>query len=338
MRKLTVLMLLAVLAALGWGLFWLAGATATEKALARWFDDRRAEGWVAKASALDTRGFPSRFDTTFEGLELSDPDTGVAWSAPLFQLLSLSYKPTHLIAVWPGAQAFSTPDAAYEIEAEGMRGSLILSPSLSLETQSSTIETGPARLVSSNGWTATLEHGQLSMRQAPELGDPGVNDLYFTAIGVDPGSALLSRLDGVGGLTGVIDEVTVTARVRFDRPWDRRAIEVARPQPRQVTLNALTARWGELKLTGSGEFEIDAAGQPEGEIALEATNWREMLAIAEATGAVSEEEARRYLQGLTLIAALSGDPNRLDVTLRFERGLAYLGPIPVGPAPDLRIP
>jgi len=338
MRKLTVLMLLAVLAALGWGLYWLAGATATEKALARWFDDRRAEGWVAQTSALDTRGFPNRFDTTFEGLELSDPDTGVAWSAPVFQLLSLSYKPTHVIAVWPGAQAFSTPDAAYEIEAEGMRGSMIIAPSLSLETVSSTIETGAARLVSSHGWTATLERGQLSMRQAPGVGDPGVNDLYLTAIGVDPGSALLGRLDGVGGLTGVIDEVTITARVRFDRPWDRRAIEVARPQPRQVTLEALTARWGELKLTGSGALEIDAAGQPEGEIALEATNWREMLAIAEATGAVTEDEARRYLQGLTLIASLSGDPDKLDVTLRFESGLAFMGPIPVGSAPDLRIP
>lgn len=338
MRKLTVLMLLAVLAAIGWGLFWLAGATATEKALAHWFDDRRAEGWLAETSALDTRGFPNRFDTTFEGLELSDPDTGVAWSAPLFQLLSLSYKPTHVIAVWPGTQQFSTPDAAYEIEAEGMRGSINLAASLSLETLSSTIETGPARLASSNGWTATVERGQLSMRQAPGVEDPGVNDLFLTAIGVDPGSALLDRLDGVAGLGAAIDELTISARVRFDRPWDRRAIEIARPQPRDVALEAFTAHWGELRLTGSGALEIDAGGIPTGEIALEAVNWREMLAIAEATGAVSEGEARRYLQGLNLIASLSGDPDRLDVTLRFERGRAYLGPIPVGPAPDLRIP
>ena len=338
MRKLTVLMLLAVLAAIGWGLFWLAGATATEKALARWFDDRRAEGWVAETAALNTRGFPSRFDTTFEGLELSDPDTGVAWSAPLFQLLSLSYKPTHVIAVWPGTQQFTTPDAAYGIEAERMRGSIILAPNLSLETLSSTIETGPARLASSNGWTATLERGQLSMRQAPGEGDPGVNDLFVTAVGVDPGSALLARLDGVAGLGAAIDEVTISARVRFDRPWDRRAIEIARPQPREVMLEALTAHWGELRLTGSGALEIDAVGKPEGEIALEATNWRQMLEIAQATGALSEAEARRYLQGLTLIAALSGNSDTLAVNLRFERGLAFLGPIPVGPAPEMQIP
>jgi hypothetical protein len=338
MRKLTVLMLLAVLAALGWGLFWLVGATAMEKALAHWFDERRAEGWRAEVAALDTRGFPSRFDTTFEGLDLSDPDTGVAWSAPLFQLLSLSYKPNHLIAVFPGLQRFETPDATYEIEAEAMRASLILAPSLSLETVSSTIETGPARLISSNDGTATLERAQLSMRQTPGEADKGVNDLYLTAVGVDPGSALLDRLDGVAGLGAVIDEVTLSARVRFDRPWDRRAIEVARPQPRDVMLEAFTARWGELRLTGSGTLEIDADGEPQGEIALEAVNWREMVEIAEATGVLSEGEARRYLQGLTLVAALSGDPDTLDVTLRFERGLAFLGPLPLGAAPDLRLP
>jgi len=303
MRKLTVLMLLAVLAALGWGLFWLVGATAMEKALAHWFDERRAEGWRAEVAALDTRGFPSRFDTTFEGLDLSDPDTGVAWSAPLFQLLSLSYKPNHLIAVFPGLQRF-----------------------------------GPARLVSSNDGTATLERAQLSMRQTPGEADKGVNDLYLTAVGVDPGSALLDRLDGVAGLGAVIDEVTLSARVRFDRPWDRRAIEVARPQPRDVMLEAFTARWGKLRLTGSGTLEIDADGEPQGEIALEAVNWREMVEIAEATGVLSEGEARRYLQGLTLVAALSGDPDTLDVTLRFERGLAFLGPLPLGAAPDLRLP
>ncbi|GGD35767.1 DUF2125 domain-containing protein [Sinisalibacter lacisalsi] len=338
MRKLTVIMLLAVLAAIGWGLFWLIGATAMEKALAQWLDDRRAEGWRAETTALETRGFPSRFDTTFEGLDLADPDTGVAWSAPLFQLLSLSYKPTQVIAVFPGVQRFSTPEAAYEIEAERMRGSMSLAPSLSLETRNSTIEIDMARLTSSQDWVATLERAQLSMRQSPDSQDPGMNDVFITARGIDPGSAVFTRLDGITGLGQLIDEVTLTARVRFDRPWDRRAIEVARPQPRAVEIEALTARWGDLLLTGAGAVEVGPEGEPRGEIELEATNWREMLAIAEAGEAISAQEADRIERGLTLLAGLGGDPDRLDVTLRFERGLTFLGPVPVGPAPDFSLP
>ena len=72
------------------------------------------------------RGFPNRFDTNFTDLELADPSTGWAWSVNFFQLFSLSYKPTHLIAVWPPQQKLSTSNRKLAISSADMRASLVI--------------------------------------------------------------------------------------------------------------------------------------------------------------------------------------------------------------------
>jgi len=38
------------------------------------------------------------------------------------------------------------------------------------------------------------------------------------------------------------------------------------------------------------------------------------------------------------MANLSGDPEQLDLTVSFRRGVMFLGPIPVGAAPDMGLP
>jgi len=338
MRKLTFFLLLLILAAIAWGVFWIFGARTVENVMNDWLAERRAEGWVAEASALETRGFPNRFDTTFEGLELADPDTEVGWSAPAFQLLSLSYKPNHVIAVWPGQQTFSTPDASYTMSAETMRGSIIISPSLSLETQSSTIEIAAASVTSTKGWTADLGSGQISMRARPDAAQAHTYDLYFTFSELDPGDAFLAPLKGVAGLPRVIDAVSMTATGSFDKAWDLSAVEVARPQLRALTINQITARWGDLLLVGGGALEVSVDGTPTGDLEFEATNWRDMVDIAEATGAITPDAARGITRALSLMANLSGDPEQLDLTVSFRRGVMFLGPIPVGAAPDMGLP
>ena len=101
MRRLLVVVLVAALA---WGGYWFVGARAVESGLTAWIDQRRAEGWAADYATLNTRGFPNRFDTTITDLQLADPHTGVAWTAPFFQILALSYRPNHVIAVWPDSR------------------------------------------------------------------------------------------------------------------------------------------------------------------------------------------------------------------------------------------
>jgi len=87
----------------------------------------------------------------------------------------------------------------------------------------------------------------------------------------------------------------------------------------------------------AGALDIDAQGQPTGEIALNARNWREMLALAVNAGAIPAEAASAAELGLGFLAALSGAENSLDAPLSFKGGRTYLGPIPIGPAPTLNL-
>ena len=80
-----------------WGGYWFIGSAGFEKGLAAWFDERRSAGWVADYSDIKTRGFPNRFDTTISDLELADTRAGLAWSAPFFQIFTLSYRPNHIV-------------------------------------------------------------------------------------------------------------------------------------------------------------------------------------------------------------------------------------------------
>lgn len=338
MRNLTRLLTLLVLASLGWGGYWFVGARATERGFTAWLDARAAEGWQAEVSDLTTAGFPNRFDTTFTALTLADPETAVAWQAPWFQLLSLSYKPLHVIAVWPETQTLALPGQSLDIAAERMRGSLELDATPALPLTRSVVELAGVALTSSKAWTATLDAGQLALRQTPDRPGEPTYDFAVNAGGFAPAGPTVDLMRQAAKLPEVIDRLEAQITVTFDKGWDRSALEARRPQPRTIELTALAAQWGQLALAGQGSLSVDTAGTPTGEIALEATNWREMVTLAEASGALAPERVGLVTRALETVAALSGDPDRLDVPLRFAGGLTWLGPLPLGTAPLLSLP
>ncbi len=329
-----ILLAIVVAAALGWSLYWLTGARAVEQAARAWVTDRSAEGWVAHAEAIDTRGFPNRFDTSFEGFELADPDTGLAWQAPLFQILALSYRPRHIIAVWPETQSVATPLQRIAVTSEDMRASAEIGPGRSFPLDRAVLTFDAMGLSSTAGWAAAVGSGQMAVRATPA--QASVYDLVFEAREVRlplDWAGLLSR----PGLVGEVAEgVSVELQVAFDRPWDLRAVEERRPQPRRIDLRLARAQWGELDLRVAGTLDVDPAGVPEGAITVKATNWREILALAVAGGVVPEPLAGLMENGLGQIAALSGNPSTIDVPLQLADGRVTLaGFVPLGPAPRI---
>lgn len=332
MRRLLVVV---VVAALGWGGYWFVGARAVESGLSGWIDQRRAEGWAADYASLNTRGFPNRFDTTIRELHLADPQTGVAWSAPFFQILALSYKPNHVIAVWPPEQTLSSPFQNITVTNDRMRGSVVLYPGPSLELDRSVFELEDFRMTSSLGWSASLDKGSLGTR--PTVGKTDTYDIGFDATGVRPSRDLLEALNPGGTLPDVFERLHIETTVAFDAPWDRFAIEDRRPQITRLDLDILQANWGEMDLHAAGGLEVDATGIPSGRITVRAKNWREMLQLAVASGAIAEGFAPTIERALELLAGMSGNPETLDAPLSFQNGKVSFGPIPLGPAPTLVI-
>ncbi|MEL7213661.1 MAG: DUF2125 domain-containing protein [Pseudomonadota bacterium] len=330
-----VLGIIVVLAVAGWGGYWYLGKSAYQAGLEQWFEDRRTEGWVADYAALETGGFPSRFDTEITSLELADPETGVAWQAPLFRVEAASASPTEIDVVWPGEQTIASPQERVTILSEVMRAGVRFAPntSLALEAMDATLDQVVLR--SSEGWESAVQSGIFTTRL--DEGSTTAHVINFTATGVTPGAQIVDIIDTSDILPDALETLQLDMTADFDAPWDRAAIEERRPQPTALDLRLAKAQWGPLELSAVGAVTVDADGRPEGSIDIKATEWREMLRMAVAGGVIPADLAPTIERGLQLLAGLSGSSTSLNTTLNFNRGLMSVGPIPVGPAPVLRL-
>jgi hypothetical protein len=330
MRKLTVVIIVAFAL---WGGYWFVASRAVQNGLSTWLSEQLGTGWVAEYSSLRTRGFPNRFDTTISDLRLESQRAGVTWQVPRFQIFALSYKPNNIIAVWPDQFSLALPGEDITITSAQIIGSVAFTPGTALELDRSSFEIDDAAIVSSRGWSMNMATARLATRQTE--GTPFAHDISINASGIQPPRALLARLDPGGALPAVFEALTIDATVSFDAQWDRISYARQRPQITGLEWKKFQAIWGDLDLSASGELAIDARGVPSGLITLRTSDWREMLAIGIANGAVSSGVSQTFERALELLAALSDDPDVLEIPLRFKDGFMSFGPIPLGPAPRL---
>lgn len=324
------LLVVIVAAAALYAGYWFVGSNGAAAGFERWFEDRRAEGWIAEVEDINTRGFPSRFDTTLTNISLADPDTGVAYSAPFLQIFALSYKPEHLIAVWPNAQTIGSPYGKAAITSADMRASLIVQKNRSLALEKANFVTEELAIKMENG----AEFGSDKALIAIEQTEAVQNSYHF---GVNLQDLTLPQPKGLRLNTGLLPKTLAYARgdvtAQFDAPWDLSALQTARPQPTRIDVKRIEAKWGKLELRFAGGFDVDNEGRASGKITIKAQNWRDILAVSAATGAIPEQLVNPIEQGLSLLSGLSGNRNTLDLPLDLEAGLMKLGPIPLGPAP-----
>ncbi|MGI3212375.1 DUF2125 domain-containing protein [Roseovarius tibetensis] len=324
-----------VVAALAWSAYWAIGQRGLRQGFIDWFDARRAEGWVAETSDLTVRGFPNRFDTGFSDLVLADPATGLAWEAPYFQVNALSYRPNHVIAIWPETQRIATPQEKFRVTAEDMRASLRMTPDTRFAPETLRLTADFLQVTPETRADDTTALTSLSL--AAERRQDRTYRLGLAAEGLTLSPPWRDRLDPENRLPAQISNLEADLTVTFDKIWDRTAIEEARPQPTRIKVDLVDGLWGRLHLQAAGAVDVTPEGLPEGEITVKARNWREMIAVAQAAGALPDSLVQTVENGLAMIARMNGDQETLDISLNFSNGRVRLGPIPLGRAPVLRL-
>ena len=330
LKTLFVIILVSLIAGSGW---WYAGASTTERMLAGWLEDRRAEGWLVNYEGLDTSGYPTQFATVIAELQLADPETGWAWTAPEFRLTQSSYRPDQIRADWPPTQTLASPFERLDIVSAAIWAELDIQPANNLALDASSTVMQDVRIDSTEGWSMALSEGQVQvMRQD---GQEATYDVLFEAQGMSPPQAVRTRLDPAGLLPEAIEVARYEAVMAFDRPWNLSAVERARPQITTLDLQDLRAEWGEMLLRASGALDVDAEGRASGELAVRAENWQAMLEMAARSGVLTETLARGARSALGFLSGMSGRPEDLDATLRLQDGFVFLGPLPIGEAPRL---
>ncbi|MHA3976171.1 DUF2125 domain-containing protein [Halovulum sp. GXIMD14794] len=327
------LFFLVVIAALAWSGYWFVGSTAKREAIAGWLSAQQSRGWIAEADEIAVQGYPNRFDTTLSGLELADPASDVAWSAPSFRIYALSYAPNHIIASWPQSQTVSGPFGALRIDSREMTGSVRFQPSTSLALDETRIEMRGVDISAAEGWSTGLGEGRFALRADPTAEIPNTYEVFLRGSVLEIPEALRDRLDPEENLPPSIGAIELRGRMTLDAPLDRHAAEGAPPSVMAIEIDEASLGWGDLRLAADGRLEADANGYAEGRVAFRAGNWREQLRRARNSGLLTPE-ADAWANRLLSATQQSGEED-LNLTLAYRKGRMWMGPIPVGPAPRL---
>jgi hypothetical protein len=328
------LITLVLVLSLGWSAWWLIGTTAQKTAIETWMEQRREAGWVAEVDEFKVTGYPNRFDSIFTDLTLSNPQAGWTWQAPHFQLLALSYKPNHIIAVWPGTHSYSTRNDTITIISSLFRGSLIFKPDTALSLDRMQLETTDLMLAGETDWRASATEASIAFfaHNAPDL-PPNSYDLYIKALEFSPPATWRDSVDQSGALPETIPEAVFDATLTYDDPWDRFAIEQTNPRLTAIQIRDLRFLWGDLNLNGNGFIDITDDGYMDGTFTLQAQKWRELMDVIIAAQLLAPDFATALDRGISVVAALAGNPEDMEIKLRFKDRLTYIGSIPIGPAP-----
>lgn len=317
MRK---LLYITIVLALLWSGYWFVASRGLNTALDTGIDAQRAAGWTIAYDDLSVSGFPNRLDTTLTAPTIVAPTGDFGWTAPFFQVLTLSYRPNHIIAVWPDTQTLTLPDLGkVTVLSTDMRASAVVRPKgdLTLERTNLVAEQVAAR--SETGVRIGAEKLLLALRATEE---PTTYDVALDASGLSAAGHVISLAKG-------------NARVGLSKPLDRFALAPL-PHATRVDLDTAQIEWGETKVAATGGFDIDLDGYATGALTLGISNWRAALNMAQDMGLMRPADVTQATRVLRLMAASDGDDTTLDVPLTLRAGQVWLGPVPLGRMPRLR--
>ena len=302
---------LTVVLALLYGGYWVVGRTAKDAALDTAILQLREAGWQVETDGISTRGFPSRFDTTFAAPRLVAPSGRVAWEAPWAQLLAVSYLPNRAILALADEQTLTLDGQPLRIATRDMRASVRVAPAPSLPLETVTVEAGPTALTGAVG-EARLGRLLAALREGAE---PGSYDLFLEATQIElPFEA--------GALGRSLPQLRLDGTLTLDTVLDRHAVA---PSPVALSLRELRATWGPSTAVLSADLAW-TDGAAAGPVRLEVTGWEALLDGLAQAGLIDPVAAGR-LAPMIRLAGGGAD----DVSLEFEArdGALYYGPFPV---------
>ncbi|MBB5723147.1 hypothetical protein FHS72_002784 [Loktanella ponticola] len=328
MKRLTYFV--AILALIYSG-YWAVGSYALKNTVQNQLTTLENNGWLVDYSALNTRGFPSRFDTTATDLNITAPDQSISYMTDIVQVLALSYRPNHAIIAFAPEQSLILDGLPIEIASDGLRASVGVNANTSLSLDAVTAEAKSLQFNLEQGTISSLNDALFAMRESSAA--PNTYDTYFTSSDIAWPALILGQLPADNRLPETVDAATIDAAITLDRPIDRLTLSAWQTDPanlRGVDLRSLSITWGPFVITGNGSFTINEAGTPDGTITLTANDWKGILAAAQSLGVISEQY---QFMAQSIGETLSQGDDTLVLPITVANGNLSIGPLPLGPAP-----
>lgn len=325
MKRLFAVIIVATLAYCGW---WFYAAQDLRSDVEDWFAAQRAEGWTASYTDLSMRGFPSRTDLTISNPDITGPEEGFAWRAPFLQILALSYKPGHVIVVWPDTQTLTMPDGEMAVSSDGLRASVVFEDQKILRSNAE----APVLNIAGPEVSVAVADAIFALEKFATT-----DATYRVAVSAGriatslPNAASSIGPDALASLRADMD-------IEFDQPLRLDTHSESPPRPTRVNLKRSALTYGEVTFRVSLAASIDRQGVLTGDMSISAENWRKGIDAARENGDLPAEISDGLIDLLAMLSTFNGTRDSLDVTLGINGGTLLLGPVPVGRIPPLRWP
>lgn len=314
-----------------WAGYWFLGAQAMERGVTGWFAAQEGGPLQAEHQGIAVAGFPNRFDLTVTAPRLADTAAGLGWQAPFAQVFMMTWKPWHIIATLPNEQTLSLAGQDIALASASFQASAVLVPGTDLTLDRSALAVDTLTLTSSAGWDVAAATLRLGQRRAPDRAAAQEVALELTTL--SPPAAMTASLSSAD-LPERIDLVRIDSVLGLSAPIDRH-LGTTPLALQDITLREGLIRWGDLVLSASGTLTPAADGTPEGRIDLRVENWRKLVPLFLAAGVIQPTQSDAVTRALELLAQQGGNPDVLPLPLTFQKGWMSLGPLPLGPAPQI---
>lgn len=297
-----------------WGGYWFVGSRTVEKTAVTAIEDANLSGYDISYSNLNTTGFPNRFDTTIKDINVRTP-ANVHWSAPFFQVFALSYKPYHLIAVWPHDQSFTVEDQQFAVNSTDLRASLVVEPNATTVLDRFQL-TGTDLSISLDGNDPlTIRNLSIATRQG------GTTFSHDLSISAEKISVPTSQMDTR------IDSVTLDANLGFDGPIGHVGKQ---PVLTNMSINKASISQNSARASVTGELTFDSAGFASGSLLVTAENWEAGFQTLQELNAFPLEHIDTVHGVLAGLANANGSATEIQAPLTVKRGQILLGFVPLG--------
>ena len=320
-----------------WCAWWAIASAGLQQALNSWVEDRRELGWTAEIGAISKHGFPLSLHAQLNKVTVADSGTGVGLDMPQLDLIAAAY--------WPGFMSVKLPEAPFrvtfptgtlDLQLNSAQADLRLHPGATLQLQGISLMSGV--------WRASLDQSlalSADTLQFAVIQDDMTLETYklnVDALNLTPGNLIRTVLALPQDWPGSFEIFSADVWVTFDRPWDRTTFDGPSPQPRAITLRQIAAEWGLLEVSATGDLNIDPMGIPTGTVSVKVSNWRDIVDLVEASGALPSAQRQKAEIVLSALANLGGNSADLILDMSFQNGQMSLGPINLGAAPRFALP
>lgn len=322
-----------VLLALAWGIWWWVATGSMQSNINAWLAMQRQAGVEAEIGSMRRGGFPLQIATTVKDAHFIETDSASELHVPQATLSAPIYWPGDATLRLPaGLITLTTPQAVLTLTTDGIAAAMQLHPGTALELEALNGGASNVTLDLDKEGLLSVETVQANVQQDA---DPATYTIDLTATGLAFGKLVKDGLELPASWPDSFEPVVVDMTVTFDRPWDRSALQLSRPQPRIIKIEKAQAVYADLAVLIVADLTVDAHGTPEGTAGIRVKNWQQIFEMAVAGTEIPPEWSTMVEGVLTSMSDINGT---LDLNVTLADGQMRMGFLPLGSTPRLIIP